>query len=106
MAYKVLHLSDISLPLLTAKLSSLWLPFRSTNIPHLFPSGYVEKGMKLDRECRMGRTLYLMVGVHRKGLNGPLLEWGAEPCSTHHGEEVVIAFDLGGHLGELLVKCI
>lgn len=54
----------------------------------------------------MGSTLLLMVGVHRKCLNGPLLEWGAEPCSTHHGKEVVIAFDLGGHLGELLVKCI
>lgn len=25
---------------------------------------------------------------------------------THHGKEVVIAFNLGGHLGELLVKCI
>lgn len=47
-----------------------------------------------------------MVGVHRKGLNGLLLEREVESCSTHHGEEIVIAFDLGGHLGELLVKCI
>lgn len=47
-----------------------------------------------------------MVDVHRKDLNGPWPDWGAEPCSTHHGKEVVVAFDLGGHLGELLVKCI
>ena len=45
-----------------------------------------------------------MVGVHRKGLK--VRGDGAEPCCTHHGEEVVIAFDLGRHLGELLVKCI
>ena len=33
--------------------------------------------------------------------------WGRpEPYCTHHGKEVVIAFDLGRHLGELLVKCI
>lgn len=47
-----------------------------------------------------------MIDVHGKVLNGPLPEWGGEPCSTHHGEEIVIAFDLGGHLGELLVKGI
>lgn len=45
-------------------------------------------------------------GCSPRGAEGPLPEWGAEPGSTHHGEEVVIAFDLGRHLGELLVKCI
>ena len=53
-----------------------------------------------------------MMGVHRKGLKVPLTELGGgawrrpEPYCTHHGKEVVIAFDLGRHLGELLVKCI
>lgn len=42
----------------------------------------------------------------QRGPEGPLQELGAEPGSTHHGEEVVITFDLGRHLGELLVKCI
>lgn len=46
------------------------------------------------------------MGIHRKALKGPLPEWGAEPCSTHHGKEVVVAFDLRWHLGELLVKRI
>lgn len=47
-----------------------------------------------------------MVGVHRKGLKVPELGGGAwgrpESYCTHHGKEVVIAFDLGRHLGELL----
>lgn len=45
-------------------------------------------------------------GCSQREPEGPLPEWGAGPGSTHHGEEVVIAFNLGRHLGELLVKCI
>lgn len=45
-----------------------------------------------------------------KSLKVPLPELGqsvrTESWYTYHGEEVVIAFDLGRHLGELLVKCI
>ena len=43
-------LIDVSPPSLLTKLQSLWPPFCSTNVPHSFPCGYVEEGVKVERQ--------------------------------------------------------
>ena len=72
-----------------------------------------KRGKWKDKRLENGQDMVANGGCSQERPEVPLTElgWGGawcgpEPCCTHHGKEVVIAFDLGRHLGELLVKCI